>query len=214
MAKTTAPLLGFSASGQIGKAVVHAKWKGVTYARAHVVPANPKTTAQLAQRAMFTNLSYMYKVAPALFTESWLLAAKGQPQTDRNMFIGKNRKALFGKANMQLFVFSSAVGGGLPTGAVTPTPGSGSISLAIVAPALPTGWTITEAIAAAFKDQAPTTAATIQLVAGDDTTSTYAVVLSGLTSSALYTYGAWFKYAKPDGSVAYGPATNGTSTPS
>lgn len=47
MAKVTAPLMSMDASGQIGKALVFQKGGQV---RQYVVPANPKTTAQMAVR--------------------------------------------------------------------------------------------------------------------------------------------------------------------
>jgi len=54
MSRTTAPLLSFGASGQIAKTMVASAWKGITYMRKYVVPANPKTAAQMAQRALVT----------------------------------------------------------------------------------------------------------------------------------------------------------------
>lgn len=47
MAKATAPLMSMDASGQIGKALVFQKGGKV---RQYVVPANPKTSAQMAVR--------------------------------------------------------------------------------------------------------------------------------------------------------------------
>lgn len=54
MAKTTAPLLSLDASGQIAKTLVASKWKGRQYMRRYVIPANPQTTAQTAQRGRMT----------------------------------------------------------------------------------------------------------------------------------------------------------------
>lgn len=54
MAKTTAPLFGFGASGALAEAIVFAKWKGIDYARKYVVPANPNTAAQSTQRGFLT----------------------------------------------------------------------------------------------------------------------------------------------------------------
>lgn len=53
MAKVKAPLMSFSASGQIAKALVFMKWKGLNTVRQHVVPANPRSAAQLVQRGYF-----------------------------------------------------------------------------------------------------------------------------------------------------------------
>lgn len=50
MAKLKAPLLSLGASGAIGKALVFFPWKGINAVREYVVPANPKTAGQIAQR--------------------------------------------------------------------------------------------------------------------------------------------------------------------
>lgn len=54
MAKVKAPLLSFSASGQIAKTQVYFPWKGINAVRKHVVPTNPKSTAQVEQRGWVT----------------------------------------------------------------------------------------------------------------------------------------------------------------
>lgn len=54
MAKPKAPLFGFGASGQLGKALVYGSWKGINTAREYVVPSNPNSTAQSTQRGYFT----------------------------------------------------------------------------------------------------------------------------------------------------------------
>jgi hypothetical protein len=43
-------MLSISASGQFAKTLVYFTWKGLNVARQHVVPTNPKTTAQNTQR--------------------------------------------------------------------------------------------------------------------------------------------------------------------
>jgi len=50
MAIVKGPLMSVDARGQLGKTLVFIGWKGVKDVRAHVVPANPKTAAQQAQR--------------------------------------------------------------------------------------------------------------------------------------------------------------------
>ena len=54
MAKLKAPLLSLGASGAIGKALVFFPWKGIDAVREYVIPSNPKTTLQNAQRARLT----------------------------------------------------------------------------------------------------------------------------------------------------------------
>jgi hypothetical protein len=55
MAKTTMPIMSASASGALAKAVVFMTWKGLNDVRKYLIPANPRTTAQVAQRTRFTN---------------------------------------------------------------------------------------------------------------------------------------------------------------
>lgn len=64
MARTTAPLMSLDASGSIGKAIVFSRWKGRSYCRRHVFPANPKSGLQVGMRSVlkfitqdYTNLS-------------------------------------------------------------------------------------------------------------------------------------------------------------
>ncbi|MBA7687234.1 hypothetical protein ES703_95695 [subsurface metagenome] len=54
MAKLKAPLLSMGASGKIGDIMVFFPWKGINVVREYVIPANPKTALQIAQRAHVT----------------------------------------------------------------------------------------------------------------------------------------------------------------
>lgn len=54
MAKVNAPLFSFNASGQLAKSLVYFGWKGLDAVRSYVIPANPKTAAQVTQRGYFT----------------------------------------------------------------------------------------------------------------------------------------------------------------
>lgn len=51
MAKVRGALFSLNASGQLGDALVYGRWKGEAYAREYVIPTNPRTPAQEAQRA-------------------------------------------------------------------------------------------------------------------------------------------------------------------
>jgi hypothetical protein len=46
--------MSMSASGQVGKTLVYANWKGLKYARQYVTPANPNTGPQQTQRGYLT----------------------------------------------------------------------------------------------------------------------------------------------------------------
>lgn len=50
MARLQTPLLSFRAAGQIAKAVVTYTWRGIHCMRQYVIPRDPKTPLQLAQR--------------------------------------------------------------------------------------------------------------------------------------------------------------------
>jgi hypothetical protein len=54
MAKVNAPLFSFNAAGKIAKALVYFGWKGLDVVRSYVIPANPKTAAQVTQRGYLT----------------------------------------------------------------------------------------------------------------------------------------------------------------
>ncbi len=54
MAKLKGPLFSLSASQKIADTLVYFNWKGLNVVREYVVPANPKTTLQKAQRTKLT----------------------------------------------------------------------------------------------------------------------------------------------------------------
>jgi len=214
MAKVTAPLLSFGASGQIAKTQVYAKWKGRPYVRRHTTPSNPQSAEQSLTRNAFTFLNSVYKVAPALMTDPWEAYVQGIPMTARNAFQKFNLPVLRPETSLDLFVGSPGAKGGLPPTAAVATPGSGQLSIAITAPSVvPTGWTVYSAIAIAIREQDPQSGILYTVTAGEDLTSAYAVVLTGLSANE-YQYRAWLKWNRPDGSFAFSPAIGGQSTPS
>jgi len=55
MAKLKAPLFSFEARGALAKSLVYFPWKGISAVRSYVIPANPNTTSQDAQRTKLEN---------------------------------------------------------------------------------------------------------------------------------------------------------------
>lgn len=53
MAKVKAPLMSFDARGKIADSLVYMGWKGLKTVRQYVIPANPKSALQQAQRVIF-----------------------------------------------------------------------------------------------------------------------------------------------------------------
>lgn len=119
MSKTTAPLLSFDARGSIAKSIVYSTWKGIKYARQHVVPANPKSTEQVLTRTAFTWVHDAYKYFPADVTAPWIQYAKGQPFTGPNAFSSANIAGLRGQTSLTNIVFTKPTGGAPPTQAMT-----------------------------------------------------------------------------------------------
>lgn len=209
MAGVTAPLLSFGASGQIAKTQVYATWKGRPYVRRYVTPANPRSTDQTTTRDNFAWLNSVWKVAPADFRLAWLLAAKGQVMTDRNLFIKKNLPVLRDMPDLTGMIMSPGARGGL-TAVVAVTPGNDLVTVDGTPPdPLPAGWTVTRFIAAAIRQQDPMAGLLYEISVGDDPTSPYSVVLAGLASAQTYMVAGWFEYQKSAlaTDLAYGPAT-------
>jgi hypothetical protein len=214
MAKTTAPLLSFDAAGTIAKTQVYSRWKGRPYVRRYQIPANPNSSEQQLTRNSFRWLQAVYKIAPALVTAPWDLYARGLVMTGRNAFTKANNSTLRTASDLSVFTMSPGALGGLAPTAVVATPGSGQLSIAITAPSVvPTGWTIYSGVAAVIKDQDPQSDVDYTITAGEDLTSTYAVVLTGL-DAVLYQVFGWFKWNRPDGSFAYSPSVQTSGTPS
>jgi len=213
MAKTTAPALSFGAQGQIAKTMVYGTWKGRSYVRRHVIPANPQSAEQTITRNCFSFLQSVYKFAPALVTDVWEAYAQGQVMTARNAFTKFNLPSLRDSASSDLMVLSGGANGGPPPASVTPTPGNDQISLAISAPSVvPQGWSVYSAIGAVIREQDPDTGTFFTITAGEDLTSAYVVLLTGLTDSVEYQYRAWLKWLRPDGTYAYSPDIGGQAT--
>ena len=212
MAKITSPLLSLGGSGTIGKAVTFSKWKGRPYARQRVVPANPNTTAQQQTRGVFKNGQLLYKQSPAIAREPWQRFVAGQAQTEWNAFTGRFISDLRGDSDLADMTFSPGAKGGLPPVGVVLTPTNSQITVAFTNPAAPTGWTLTATQAALVTDANPESMTVFDWVAGEDAATQSDVVLTGLTASTQYAVGAWLKWTKPDGSLAYGASITNLST--
>jgi hypothetical protein len=205
--------MSLGASGTIGKTLTASKWKGQPYFRQRVVPANPQTASQNAVRGAFQTASGIWKNAGPLLTAPWDLYAKGQVLTGRNAFIGAFTRDNQGQVNMDNMVFSPGAKGGVAPASAIATPGSSELSIAITPPTPPTGWTVTLCAAACIVNADPETTTDYITIEGSDNTDPYAVVLSGLTPTVEYQWGAWIEWAKADGSVAYGASIIGQATP-
>ena len=214
MAKLTGPLLSFGARGQLGKAMVMAKWRGVPYARQHVIPTNPNTVAQQSVRKTFALLREMWKVAPTPIFNTWNAFAQGRPFLGVNKWIGENVRTLNGETDMNNVIFSPGAKGGPPPISFTPVTGAvpGEIDFTFVAPAPPTGWALHSVVAAAFNDQAPDGFFTGPFVSTTVAAPTLTGSLSGLGSAEVCQVGGWLIWTKPDGTLAYSASITDQAT--
>lgn len=215
MAKTTAPLLGFDASGQIAKSMVYAKWRGVRYARRYAIPGNPNSVAQQTTRSTFAVLREMWKLAPADARAPWDLFAKGRPVMGLNLFIGENMRVVRGETDFNNFIGSPGAKGGFAPTSVTAaaTAIAGQISVTFVLPTLPAGWVATKVVASAFKNQNPTSDFASVFTSGSVVPPTLVVLLTGLTSAVVYQVSGWVEYQKPNGEAAYSVGVTDQATP-
>jgi len=214
MAKTDAPLLSFGAGGQIGKAQVYSKWRGVSYARRYVSPSNPQSTEQTLTRSAFRWLSQIWKFGPALALAPWDAFAAGQRFTGRNAFIGQNTSVLRGEADAANFIGSPGAKGGIPPAAIAVAPGNDLLTVTLTAPALPAGWSIQAGVAWCVPNANPQDdpVTLYASVAAEDLTTPYVISVTGLLSAQEYLASGWFRYTKADGSTAYGPALSDLAT--
>ena len=205
MAKSKSPLFGLEASGSVGDSVVFAKWRGVQYARRHVIPANPRTVEQMKTRNAFLFLNQLWFRAPPLFHEPWAAYATGRPLTDRNAFIKFNVPLLRDANNLAALVGSPGVGGGFALASLSANGGFGEINVSATVPELPAGWSVDYVVFAVVSDGDPHGPFNGVIRAQSDPTAPYAILFVELPEGP-YRVLAWARYTKPDGSKAFSPS--------
>jgi len=208
MAKVTAPILSFGASGQIAKTQVYASWKGRPYARRHVIPANPNTADQQLTRNAFTWLQQVYKFMAALSSAPWEIYATGKVLTARNAWSKFNIANLRVATDLTDLVMSPGALGGIPAASTTITPAAGQVTVAATAPSdIPSGWTLQALVAGVIADQDPQSGQDFIITADEDLTAAYSIVFGGL-SAGDYLAAGWLRWLRPDGRIAYSPSVS------
>lgn len=217
MAKTSAPLMGFGASGTLADTLVYASWRGVPYARRHVIPGNPNTAAQQDTRNIFRMLSQMWKQLPSGAIAPWNAFATGRPFLGVNQFTGQNVR-VFRKPttqpDMALFIGSPGARGGPAPTTIDATGGSLSIAVTLDLPVAPSGWTIVSTNGIAFPDQDPTDNFVGPVTYDSDPGSGGSLSFTGLEATTDYVVAAWIEYLRPDGITAYSISLTDTATTS
>jgi len=212
VAKTTAPLLSFGASGQVAKTQVYSKWRGRSYVRRHVTPSNPQTSEQSLTRDAFSFLQQVYKFGPSIFTDPWESYIGGKVLTARNAFTKFNLPLMRPATDLDDMVFSPGSLGGIPAATTTITGGNDTITVAATAPTvIPSGWTLTGLMAAYIKEQDPHAPTSYIVTADQDLVSAYSIVFAQSTPGD-YVAAGWLKWLRPDGRVAYSPSVQAKIT--
>jgi len=206
MAKVTAPLLSFGASGTIAKVQVYSKWRGRPYVRRHVIPSNPNTAAQQSTRNVFSVANSFWKLMGSIAISPWDLFATGQVLTGRNAFVGRYVGNVRGEVDQALMELSPGAKGGLIANSSVSVGVSQGIDVTVVPPTPPSGWTVTGAQAVAVLNGDPASQTDFRVFEAEDLVAPYVVQLTGLVPVVEYHVGSWLKWLKPDGSVAYGPS--------
>jgi len=89
MARVTGPLFSMDASGQVGKAIVFAKWKGRAYVREYVIPENPDLPKQHNVRLAFILMVELWQDQDAPSKLEWETYAKPFAMSGFNAFMGR-----------------------------------------------------------------------------------------------------------------------------
>lgn len=94
MARTTGPLMSLGASGSVAKTITFASWKGRSYVRHLVIPANPKTPLQVSTRAMMRFLAQQWAtyVASDDQQSSWHALAESTKISNFNAYVAAGMK--------------------------------------------------------------------------------------------------------------------------
>jgi hypothetical protein len=202
MAKVTMPLLGTRASGTVGKSLVFGNWKGINYARQHAVPANPRTTAQQAQRGLIKFTTSFWQRAPSAVQNSFIASAKGSAMTGFNLFTKRNTMVLRGESNLNLIVLSPGQSGATGLASVTATGGSGTITAsAALADGIP-GTTVTRVHFVALRNAAPNDVYSYNPYHVSDSTSPYSVTFNSLPAGQ-YVVAAFTECVESSGKTVY-----------
>lgn len=93
MAKVKSPLLSLDASGKIADSLVFMKWKGINDVRQYVIPSNPRTADQQAQRGRLASAVALWHSIPFSDDDlaAWnLLASNYGSMSGFNVFVKLN----------------------------------------------------------------------------------------------------------------------------
>lgn len=92
MARVTGPLFSLDASGKVGGALVFSRWKGRSYVRRLVIPANPKSGSQVGMRAMMAFLAQQWTNVSSADKTTWSTLAEAISVSPFNAYVQLNQR--------------------------------------------------------------------------------------------------------------------------
>jgi len=100
MARVTGPFLSLSARGTVANTLTASFWRGISYIRERIIPANPKTSKQVAIRGVLTDGVSKWRFGMISGTDKtgWNSYAKGQEYSGFNRYMEKYIAANYDKA--------------------------------------------------------------------------------------------------------------------
>jgi hypothetical protein len=110
-------LFSFGASGQLGEALVYFPWKGIDAVRTYVIPANPNTAAQQAQRSkLHTSVDCWHTdglVAADVTAWNRYAATRPTPQSGFNAFVASRIAVLIAGFTPEKLIAGAITPGGV-----------------------------------------------------------------------------------------------------
>lgn len=112
MAILQTPFLSIGARKTLGKSITVYRARGLDIARQRVVPANPRTAAQLAVRALFTRCANLVRAFCEAYKTAWaeVAAGAGKHETYFSCALRNIRKTLgMGTVGTNLFICDAVI---------------------------------------------------------------------------------------------------------
>lgn len=205
MAKVSGPLLSMRSSGTIGKTLVFGSWRGIGYARGHVVPSNPRTSGQVSTRQALTFCTGLWKLMTSTAIGPWNTYATGQRFTGFNAFQSFNIPMLREATSLADLIGSPGAKSGPAAASMTFATGaaSGEVKVDYTAPSSPTGWTLVSIQALVTTELDPSTDLPSFATSGEQAAPTLTLTVGSLTPGEDYAMSAWLKWTTDQGKTAY-----------
>lgn len=206
-----APLVS-DARGRFGGLVMSA-WRATRTARRFRAPSNPKTTLQVNVRRIFINCCRWWLKNGVRTRAAWVTYAQGKNFQGRNALVAREVPALKLSATLGPFVGTPGDASTLPPVSVNVVPGAGILTATVVAPAIPTGWTLTCIAGFAVKDTDwRTLGVDVAQTEMEDVVTPFVLVFSGL-ATVLYQVRCWCVWLAPDATERHSACVVGSGTP-